>query len=375
MEKHISDEIIHIRKLTYKQSLKGHFLAYSEGIHDEVRKGQIYRLNSPLSVFWAVTDLCNLNCCYCYTSANKNQKSQLSLAECYSLICELCKQNVCEIIIEGGEPLLHPDILEIISYIKNRGIIVTILTNATKLDHAFAEKLFRILDHRYDTIQVSLDGGREATDSQRGAGTYDKVMSNLESLKRHNLQWDNMIINCVVTQNSFQSIGEMCRALIQRTNINKVHFSPVFGSGSSLGIISSDFNVAHGEYKKIFDQYSQHIDFSGYFIPDKILLKDEDIWSSIRQNAVALGCCAGRSKLFIAPNGMCYPCTFLRDKKFCIGKFPEKNISEIWDAMEDEPLIKESYELSNYVNKDGKYCEYCAMARTNAKHKGETQNV
>ena len=60
-----------------------------------------------------------------------------------------------------GEPLLHPQLCEIIRHAKEQGIVdVIINTNATHLDDSYAEKL---LNSGLDYIIFSFDGGTKET--------------------------------------------------------------------------------------------------------------------------------------------------------------------------------------------------------------------
>ena len=80
-------------------------------------------------------------------------------------------------------------------------------------------------------------------------------------------------------------------------------------------------------------------------------------------NNVALGCCAGRSKIYISSNGTCYPCTFLRSLEFESGKYPENSIAQIWRSLDKCQYIRESYEISKSMTKHCTYLEYCALDR------------
>lgn len=78
-----------------------------------------------------VTDKCNIYCRGCY---RLNRFGHKPLEEVKEEIRYLQEWRNCDnISIAGGEPLIHPDILEIIAYIRERGMKPLILTNGVKI--------------------------------------------------------------------------------------------------------------------------------------------------------------------------------------------------------------------------------------------------
>lgn len=79
-----------------------------------------------------VTDKCNIYCRGCYRMNGKaGHKPFDQIKEEINLLQKM--RNCDNISIAGGEPLLHPDILDIVAYIRSRGMKPMILTNGVKL--------------------------------------------------------------------------------------------------------------------------------------------------------------------------------------------------------------------------------------------------
>lgn len=85
------------------------------------------------------------------------------------------------IVVNGGEPLLHPDIVPLLTRSKETGAQVVLFTNGTLLsDHDFCD---RILRTGIDRITIPIHGGRGLHDETTGvSGSFDKVMVALKSL-------------------------------------------------------------------------------------------------------------------------------------------------------------------------------------------------
>ncbi len=81
-----------------------------------------------------------------------------------------------------GEPLSHPNILDMIEITKNQGFTVELITNGTLLNPAVAAKLVSLY---VDRIWVSLDGStRESYADVRLGDELPQVIANLEELLR-----------------------------------------------------------------------------------------------------------------------------------------------------------------------------------------------
>ena len=110
------------------------------------------------------TSACNLKCRHCYLSCMPSNKPRfLPLDKIKSAIEEAKKMQVEEIYLQGGEPLLHPDINNIIR-LSLKLANVTILTNGLLINDKKARFLRQIeQDHDFEIIfRVGLEHYTEA---------------------------------------------------------------------------------------------------------------------------------------------------------------------------------------------------------------------
>ena len=127
------------------------------------------RKQYPLVVMLEVLFRCNLACAGCGKVQYPAHvlKSQLTPEECFRAVEEAGAPIVN---IPGGEPLLHPQIGEIVEGLIARGKYVYLCTNALLLK----EKMHLFKPSKYFTFTVHLDGERDHHDfSVAHEGTYD----------------------------------------------------------------------------------------------------------------------------------------------------------------------------------------------------------
>lgn len=102
---------------------------------------------------------CNIKCRSCYNINNSYIKD-------FSLICEeidagIVKRNPRSITLIGGEPTLHPDLVEIIRYIKKQGITCQMLTNGVLLLEDEKDLLLHsLVEAGLDKILLHVDEGQ-----------------------------------------------------------------------------------------------------------------------------------------------------------------------------------------------------------------------
>jgi len=100
-----------------------------------VSKLQIIRYppRYPKSIHLYITNECNLDCKKCYYRSPNDEKQQLSLKRLTPLFREWKKYGLTSIAIGGGEPLLHPEIFEIVELAKQLNFFIAVTTNGTIL--------------------------------------------------------------------------------------------------------------------------------------------------------------------------------------------------------------------------------------------------
>ena len=130
--------------------------------------------------------LCNLRCEHCFVSSGPgdDHHALMSRDEVRGRVAEGLALGVKEFYFTGGEPFVHPAMLEILEDTLAHGP-TTVLTNGTLFTPGRVETLRRLTDRsRYALeVRVSLDGPTPAEhDALRGPGSFARALAGLSML-------------------------------------------------------------------------------------------------------------------------------------------------------------------------------------------------
>lgn len=130
--------------------------------------------------------VCNLNCKHCFIGCGPDVRRHKMLSRGYihDLLDEASDLGVKEFYLTGGEPLLHPDILDIISLMLERSP-TTILTNGTLIAGETSERIAAIqrVSRNKLEFRVSLESFNEReNDLIRGPGSFARAKNGIMNL-------------------------------------------------------------------------------------------------------------------------------------------------------------------------------------------------
>ena len=141
----------------------------------------------PPFLIASITSKCNLHCDGCYSRCNhatedREPVCQLTSDEWLAIFREADEIGISYILLAGGEPMLRRDIIEAAGTMQN--IIFPIFTNGTYMDADY----FQLLDKCRNLVPVmSIEGGKEETDTRRGENVYEKLIANMDEFHKRSL--------------------------------------------------------------------------------------------------------------------------------------------------------------------------------------------
>lgn len=139
---------------------------------------------APTLVSFAVTRECNLECKHCYSqSVDSPHPGELNTAEAKQLISQIADAGTHILILDGGEPLMRPDIFELVQHARSTGLTAVMGTNATLITPEVAAKL---VEADVQGLAISLDGAdAETHDGFRGMdGAWEDTLEGIENVRR-----------------------------------------------------------------------------------------------------------------------------------------------------------------------------------------------
>lgn len=168
-----------------------------------------------LSVTLEITARCNNDCAHCYINLPADDSEaiaeELSTEEIKALIDESVSMGTLWFLITGGEPLLRKDFIEIYRYLKQKGLLVSLFTNATLLTNEHI-RLFKKYPPR--DIEVTIYGVTNQTyEKVTGKKNLPAVMRGVDKLVQASLP---LTLKSTILRSNYKELGmieDYCRSL------------------------------------------------------------------------------------------------------------------------------------------------------------------
>jgi MoaA/NifB/PqqE/SkfB family radical SAM enzyme len=197
--------------------------------------GDVARVG-PFYVDIDVTNRCNLHCLGCvyhspHVSKSAGDTGHIQMALVTDLFADLEAMGTSAIILQGaGEPLLNPELPQIISLAKRAGLRVTVLTNGTLLSRARIEEL---IEARLDVLKVSLwavtseqyEQNHPGTDPRNLARVIDSLKLASEIKAERRCGWPSLFVHHPINRLNHETLDRVVEIAVA-TGCSGVTFSP-----------------------------------------------------------------------------------------------------------------------------------------------------
>jgi len=197
--------------------------------------------HQPIILTHSVTARCNCRCKMCNLWEKPWNGDEMSKSEIYGMLDEAGKLNFAAYLVWGGEPLLRPDILEILQRARDNSLYTSLITNGTLLPEK-AEKLAELVDLTF----VSLDHYSDFHDVMRGRkGVFDRAVKGIKKLRDAG---GRVVINCVLSKLNHGSAEKMVE--LARSLGVKIAFDPM----EEFAGYNEEFALSADERTKVFSE-------------------------------------------------------------------------------------------------------------------------
>ncbi|MFQ5472425.1 MAG: radical SAM protein [Dehalococcoidia bacterium] len=234
--------------------------------------------NAPIDAQLIVTRRCNLSCGYC--SEYDNFSNPVPLEDLKLRIDALHRLGSANITLLGGEPLMHPDVAEIVAY-SARESNVSLVTNGFLLRNGAIEELNQA---GLNNLTVSIDT-LHADNTRYIQKSLRSLRTRLERL--HRLAHFDVHITAVLCESSkddFRELIDEIKSFGFRMSLNLIH--------NAKGYIS----IGGEEYLELYEHFyenAQPFTYLDYEYGKKLLKGERPEWT----------CRAGARYLYVDEHG------------------------------------------------------------------------
>jgi len=308
------------------------------------------------SISWNLTKRCNLNCDHCYLDADFRggvRTDELGTEECYRVIDQIAEVNPnAFLILTGGEPLLRPDIYEIVRYAADKKFMVVLGTNGTMINHTVAKKIKAAGAHG---VGISIDS-MDAIKHNKFRGVDQAWENSTKAFEILNEVGVDFLIQMSVSEMNYKEIPDV---VAYAESIGAIAFNLYFLVCTGRGQGNTDIsNEAYEDALKTL--YKLQMDYKGRLMinskcaPQYKRVVYENDPESVYQRTYSGGCPAGTHYGRISPEGDLTPCPFIAES---VGNLKDSSFKDLWD---NAPLMNQLRDRKSLEGKCGD-CEFSSM--------------
>lgn len=272
-------------------------------------------------VSWNVTNACNMYCAHCYRDAGCKAEDELSTADAKKLLTEIKRAGFQIMIFSGGEPLMRPDILELVKFADSLGLFPVFGTNGTLITPQMARDLKAAGARAMGISLDSLDAAKH--DKFRSfPGGWQGAVDGMKNCKAAGLPFQ---IHTTVMDWNAPELEDMIDFAVE-IGARAHHFFFLVPTGRAATIEEESLRAE--QYEDVLTrimkkQQTVPIELKPTCAPQFLRIAAELGMKSRFHR----GCLAGLSYCIISPKGKVQPCAYLKEY---LGDVRETPFDEIW---------------------------------------------
>jgi MoaA/NifB/PqqE/SkfB family radical SAM enzyme len=230
---------------------------------------------------------CNLSCTYC--NEYDDRSAPVPTTDVLRRIDRLVALGTGVVTLSGGEPLLHPDLDQIISHIRRRGAIATVITNGYLLSRDRIARLNRAgLDH----LQISIDNVLPDEVSKKSLKVLDQKLVLLAQFAEFDVTVNSVVGSGITHPDDAVTVASRARELGFSTTVGIIHD----GAGTLVKLDESQRSAL----ERVVAIGKSAFDYANYNRFQKNLANGEpNTWQ----------CRAGARYLYVCEDGLVHWCS------------------------------------------------------------------
>lgn len=276
-------------------------------------------------VSWNVTNACNMYCDHCYREAGCKAEEELSTSEAKTMLEQIARAGFKIMIFSGGEPLLRPDILELVAYATKLGLRPVFGTNGTLITLDMAHKLKAAGAMGMGISLDSMDA-KKHNEFRKFPNAWEGAVQGMKNCREAGLPFQ--IHTTVMDWNSHE-LEAMTDFAVELGAVAH-HFFFLVPTGRAKTIEAESLRAE--QYEAVLTrimkkQQEVDIELKPTCAPQFMRIAAQmGVKTRFRR-----GCLAGTAYCIISPRGKVQPCAYLNME---LGDVRETPFDEIWKNSE-----------------------------------------
>ena len=278
-------------------------------------------------VSWEITRRCDARCVHCYAESGLEVPTEgdLSTAEALALIDQLAAGGEMILALSGGEPLLRPDWRELVRHAVASDLIVTLVTNGSRVDDEVAADLAAYGVH---SVTVSLDSHRPEVHDRirRLPGLHARALGAVRRLTGRGVR---VVVNFTPIRDNWTDAAGVVELAYQlgAAAVSLSEYAPAGRGSREMGLSAAETGQLVDQWLALANAYQGRI----------ALIADTRTATLVAGGRRAADPCpdcgAGRVMARITPEGDLTPCAFVPRS---LGSLRTLPFAELWPATEVE---------------------------------------
>lgn len=298
---------------------------------------QAFAHQMPLTALVVLTERCHLHCHMCYLV--QNPRPEMTTEEIKHVLSQLADMGVIAVTLTGGEPMLRPDVYELIQHARACGLVVTLFTTATSCNPERSKKLAAAGLNCASVSLYSVEASIHDAVTQV-PGSFEKTQQGLQHLKDAGVALQIKFLQMTTNSDQLQPTRDLAESL-----------------GASF-VVSLELTICHDGRREPLALQMQEQAMMEVF--RHLAHVDPEGLGKIvpARHRSEKGCGAGRTRLAIGTDGTVYPCL---EWPVAIGHVREQTLAEIWQhhAVQDLRKITRYSDPICRVCPDRAFCSFC----------------
>jgi radical SAM protein with 4Fe4S-binding SPASM domain len=297
------------------------------------------KLSAPYRMDLAITYRCNNACAHCYNARPRNYP-ELDTQTWKKIIDRVWELRVPHVVFTGGEPTLREDLVELVAYAQEKGLVTGLNTNGLKL--ADSSLLQELIEAGLDHVQITVESYNPSVHDAmvRASGAWEETLAGLRNVVASKIY---MMTNTTLLQNNAFELERILEFLaaegVPTVGLNALIYSG-HGKEVQTGLKESELPALLDIAQRITQAHGQRLI---WYTPTQYCA-----FNPMQLSLGIKGCTAAYYNMCVESDGQVIPCQSYYQ---ALGHI----LNDSWDSIWNHPLSRRLRERQDIP--DG--CRHC----------------